>query len=268
MEVLVKIGRTFYALCIVIIGINQIVWADFRQVLLPSWPVLRTNVEIWAYLTGAMLIGTGIAIIFSKKAKEIALVLGCILILLFVFIHVPYLLFIQPYKVYNIGLWTDAGKTLALSGGAFVVAASFYQSRVGNVNTSTFFTGLERFIPLGPVFFSITMIVFGIDHFLYTDFVALLVPSWIPWPIFWTYAAGVILISSGIAIIFKIRIKEVALILGVIILLWFILLHIPRAIADPYTGKGNEVVSAGDALAFSGTAFIIAFWNSFMRKLS
>jgi hypothetical protein len=45
------------------------------------------------------------------------------------------------------------------------------------------------------------------------------------------------------------------------IFLWFIFLHIPRAIADPYAAQGNEVVSASDALAFTGTAFIIAFWK-------
>jgi uncharacterized membrane protein len=268
MEALIKTGRTFYALCIVNIGINQIFWADFRTVVLPAWPMLRTSVEIWAYVVGAILIGAGIAIIFYKRAKEIALVLGSIFLVLFIFIHVPYLLFIQPHQIYNLGLWADAGKTLALSGGAFVVAASFYHSQTGTANTSTILTSLEKLIPLGPIFFSITMITFGIDHFLYVDFVAPLVPSWIPWPIFWTYFAGVALISSGVAIIFKIRIKEVALLLGVMIFLWFIFLHVPRAIADPYAVKGNEVLSAGDALAFSGTAFIIAFWKNLVKKLS
>jgi hypothetical protein len=42
------------------------------------------------------------------------------------------------------------------------------------------------------------------------------------------------------------------------IFLWFVLLHIPRAIADPFTNNGNEVASAFDALAFSGIAFLIA----------
>jgi hypothetical protein len=42
------------------------------------------------------------------------------------------------------------------------------------------------------------------------------------------------------------------------LLIWFAILHIPRAIADPYSGKGNEITSVFQALAFSGIAFVIA----------
>jgi uncharacterized membrane protein YphA (DoxX/SURF4 family) len=102
------------------------------------------------------------------------------------------------------------------------------------------------------------MILFGIDHFLYADFVSKLVPMWIPGQLFWTYFAGVALIGSGIGIILKIKLKLVATLLGVMIFLWLIMLHIPRAIADPYGDKGNEVTSVFEALGFSGIAFVIA----------
>jgi hypothetical protein len=42
------------------------------------------------------------------------------------------------------------------------------------------------------------------------------------------------------------------------IFLWFIMLHIPRAIADPHSGNGNEWTSVFEALAFSGIAFLMA----------
>jgi len=40
--------------------------------------------------------------------------------------------------------------------------------------------------------------------------------------------------------------------------LWVIVLHIPRAIANPYVGNGNELTSVFEALAFSGIALGIA----------
>jgi hypothetical protein len=40
--------------------------------------------------------------------------------------------------------------------------------------------------------------------------------------------------------------------------LWLVLLHIPRAIAEPYVAKGNEITSVFEALAFSGIALGIA----------
>jgi len=39
---------------------------------------------------------------------------------------------------------------------------------------------------------------------------------------------------------------------------WFIILHIPKAIASPFAGTGSEVTSAFLALAYSGTAFVTA----------
>jgi hypothetical protein len=40
--------------------------------------------------------------------------------------------------------------------------------------------------------------------------------------------------------------------------LWFISLHVPNAIADPYAGRGNRIVSAFDALLFCGVALILS----------
>ena len=88
-------------------------------------------------------------------------------------------------------------------------------------------------------------------------------PSWIPDHIFWTYFTAVSLIGSGVAIILKIRLKAIGILLGTMIFLWFVFLHIPRAIANPFRDKGNEVTSVFEALAFSGIAFIIAceYWS-------
>jgi len=146
-----------------------------------------------------------------------------------------------------------------LAGGAFAVAGSFPVSKADEENRSSLIWLLEKFIPYGRIFLSITMILFGIDHFLYPQFVVMLMPKWIPGSMFWTYFAGVALIGSGVAIILKIKLKLVALLLGTMIFLWFILLHIPRAIADPYGDKGNELTSVFEALGFSGIAFIVAF---------
>ncbi len=113
-------------------------------------------------------------------------------------------------------------------------------------------------MPVGRHFLPITVAVFGIDHFLYTDFVASLVPSWIPGALFWTYFAGIALIAAGVGMILGIQARLASLMLGIMIFLWFIILHIPRAIADPHSAKGNEWTSVFEALAFSGIAFMLA----------
>jgi uncharacterized membrane protein len=198
----------------------------------------------------------GLAMILKKRARTVSVVLGVVLLALFLY-YIPYEIIVDPYANY-LGSWGDAEKELALSGGALVMAGSFPKENA-NVHNKFFFTKLcEKLIPFGGIFFSITMISFGIDHFLYTKGIATLVPGWIPYPFFWTYFAGLALIGSGIAIILRIKLNLIANLLGMMILLWFILLHIPRAIAHPFANKEEEVFSAYSALAFSGIAFVIA----------
>lgn len=112
------------------------------------------------------------------------------------------------------------------------------------------------------------LVTFGFEHFLYTGFVASLVPVWIPWPVFWTYFAGIALIGAGLAIILGIGSALAATLLGVMLFLWVVFLHLPRAIADPYSNLGNEWSSVFQALAFSGVAFILAGWDTNNSKFA
>ncbi len=113
---------------------------------------------------------------------------------------------------------------------------------------------------MGRIFFGIMMFVFGIDHFLYYQFVETLVPRWIPWPLFWTYFAGIALIGSGISFIFKIKVKLIGILTAIMLFAWFLILHIPRAVLMPSEAdNGNEITSVFQAFAFSGIALLIAF---------
>ena len=116
---------------------------------------------------------------------------------------------------------------------------------------------LDKLIPLGMYPFAILVIVFGVDHFLYASSVATLVPAWIPLHIFWTYFAGTALIASGLGMIVRVKARLAATLLGAMIFTWVLVLHIPRAVADPYSRIGDEWTSTFEALAQSGVAFIL-----------
>lgn len=58
-------------------------------------------------------------------------------------------------------------------------------------------------IALGRAFFAIPMAVFGADHFISPGLIATLVPSWIPWHLFWVYLVGVALIASALSMVTK-----------------------------------------------------------------
>jgi hypothetical protein len=50
------------------------------------------------------------------------------------------------------------------------------------------------------------------------------------------------------------------------IMLWFFMIHVPRAVATPFQDDGNEVTAAFSALAFCGTALVIANAYGWRRR--
>jgi uncharacterized membrane protein YphA (DoxX/SURF4 family) len=109
---------------------------------------------------------------------------------------------------------------------------------------------------IGRFVFGACMVVFGVQHFMYTQFIATLVPSWLPLHVFWTYFFGVALIAAGISIVTGIQARVAAILLGAMFLLWVVVLHAPRVAASPH--NGDEWSSLFVAMAMCGSCFIIA----------
>ncbi len=242
------IARIFYGAGIAGIGVLHFFYPGFRPVILPIPPEATTQLNVLIYLTGAFLFITGLLIAIGKYVKTIALLLALVLFLFFVCGHLPNRL---TNMISVLGAWTDALKLLALSGGALIVARAF----PGNANTVMH--ALYKTSFLGRYFFGLMLLLFGIDHFLYTDLVKTLVPAWIPGALFWTYVAGVALIGTGLSFITNIKRKPVALLAGIMLFLWLIVLHIPRAVTMDTSTDPNEIVSVFECLAFSGMAFLL-----------
>jgi uncharacterized membrane protein len=247
---LLPVGRTFYAAGLASIGLMHFYFRNFPLVVIPSFPTWLPLRLLCVFVVGAALTAAGIAMLFNLKGRKVAAWTGVAFMVLVLIAHIPSQL--SGTSMAMLGSWTNTIKELALAGGAWIVALSF--SREG----SELPAWLEKALPLGRYFFAFLLIVFGIDHFLYAKFVAMLVPSWVGAQMFWTYFAGVALISGGLGITVRRVAPLASLLVGVMIFLWVLMLHIPRAIADPYTSVGNEWASVFEATAFSGVAFMLA----------
>lgn len=256
-----RTGHLFYGLGIFAYGIQQIVIRDFRPQILPGFPAWVHEYSIFAIVTGVIMVITGLIIsgLFKVKwadKKSIALYLGFYFLVLIFVSHIPYLLFVYPHKLSHLGSWGDALEELAFSGGSFVMAGSFLDNSSTPDKKNSFETLLDKLIPLGRIFFCTTIILFGCNHFAYD--ISTMVPKWFVWQTFWSYFGGAALIAAGTAILLKVFLRPVALLLALMLFLWFIFLHVPGAISNPYIGRGNEIVSAFDALLFCGTALVLS----------
>jgi uncharacterized membrane protein len=247
-----NIGRIFYGVAIAAMGFLTIYFTDFPYMLIPPKHVWMNDHVIFVYISGALLILAGACIVFEKQIMPVSLLLGSVFLLIFCFYFIPYELMVSSNYM-HFGEWENAAKELALSSGAFVIAGRFSKR-----NENPLIRFLTKLIPFGAILFSLTIISFGIDHFLYAKEAADYIPSWIPNHLFWMYFAGVALLGSSIGIILKIKPRLMAALLGTMIFIWVIILHIPKAIATPIAYKGGEVSSAFLALAYCGIAFVIA----------
>ncbi|MVM33304.1 hypothetical protein GO755_24910 [Spirosoma sp. HMF4905] len=251
MKQLVRIGRAFYAIALFVYGCQQIYFGTFRDVFFSVYQNHLPFLNVFAWLFGLYLIVTSTLLVVSGAGKKAALLLGAVWLSLLLGTHMTYELISEPNKLYHLGLWTAPLKELALAGGAFVVAYSFEIPLTGKL------MALEKIMPYGNLFFLYTITSFGISHIIYAEFLANTVPDWMANHLFWVNVTGIALTASGIAIILGIRVRIIALLLSLMIFLWFWLVHVPGALSNPVANRGNLLASAFDALAYSGVALLI-----------
>jgi uncharacterized membrane protein len=251
MKLLSNFGRAFLALAIACFGIHYIYFAalagtDALAIPGPPWFPLGRGL---AYIAGAGLLAAGISIASGWKSRWSAPLLSAALILRVLIIHLPKLL----TNIHDPGLWTSGAEILSIAGGVMVLSA-LSNDRIASSHRFT--------LRIGQILFALPLIVVGVQHFLYANFIATLIPSWIPGHLFWAYFVGVAFFASTLAIVFRRAVPLAPGLLGLMFFLWVVMLHLPRVIASAH--NGSEWTSMFVALAMSGGALAVA--ASFDRR--
>lgn len=250
MEKLPKIGRIFFAIGILGIAIEHFIFQDFIVGRAPAWPESLPGKLPWAYFTGLVFIVVSISIFTGKKVR-IAAMAAVLLVFLWAFLrHIP----VVAADSFLSGAWTSAGKALVFMGGALAVSAAFGEVPAFNKTLLTKFVNRKAdLIVAGRICLGIFLVVTGIQHFIFTEFVASLIPVWFPGDaVFWTYFAGITLIAGGIGLFIPPTARLAALLSGLMIFSWFWIVHLPRTLASR-----SDNIALFEALAFSGIAFVL-----------
>lgn len=254
MEKLLKPARFVFCIALAAIASPQLIYGKFRSDFLPEWPHMQYE-AFWAGLFAIVVLLCCAAVIFTIRPKTAALLLGNLLLAMCIFGYFTYCVFIDKSDNY-LDKWGSFLTAWALAGGALIAANSLPAEPA--IERSGVLKFLQRSTALGPYVFCTTMVLYGLSHFMYPIEVVPLIPKWMPWPMFWLYFCGGALICVGLAIVFNIKRTTAAFLLGLLILSFLLIIHIPIAIS---TGAANELsdpVRACGALAFSATAFMIA----------
>lgn len=234
-----------FAIALIGLGAQHFLFGEFVTGRAPLWPDGLPGKAAFVYVSGSLFALTAIAVILKKKATYL-LILSGIVILTWSGLRNIIEIIIKPE--YG-GLLTSTMKALTLGSGAFVLADALRH------NDSRFIAiVLPRLAVAGRVLPGLFLLVAGIQHFLFAEFVKTLVPSWIPGQLFWTYFAAVALILAGIGLITRVQIRLASLLAGIMVGIWLFVLHLPRAVDMM---NQNEWTAVCEALAFSSLLFTI-----------
>jgi len=170
------IGRAVFAAAMIFIGINGLLRHEFNVAWqpVPKWVPVR---EVWMYMCALVPLAAGLGMIWNRTVVAAARALGAYALLWLLLVRVPDI-FLRP----------GIGTAWAFCKIAVLVAAAWSLAGV-------------RGIRIARVLYGLSMILFGVSHFLYLDNTAPLVPSWLPWHVAWAYITGATFIAAGIAMI-------------------------------------------------------------------
>jgi hypothetical protein len=116
----------------------------------------------------------------------------------------------------------------------------------------------NEFVIAARICMGIFLIICGVQHFMFLQFVATLIPTWFPGDaMLWSKLAGVALIAFGIGLFIPQTARWAALLTGIMIFLWVWIVHVPRIGVSV-----SDNVAVFEALAFSGIGFVMAGYLS------
>jgi hypothetical protein len=119
--------------------------------------------------------------------------------------------------------------------------------------------GLDKVVALGNLCFALPLAAFGALHLSDAKSLMPMVPSYMPWHLFWTYFFGFALLSASLSIATKIQVRWSGLLFGVAMFLIAAMLTIPGVHANPrdriaWTLLFREPSFGGGGLILAGAA--------------
>ena len=109
---------------------------------------------------------------------------------------------------------------------------------------------------LSNLSFAVPLAVFGGLHLSAAEFLMSMVPSYMPWRLFWAYFFGFALLAASLSIATKIQVRWSGLLFGIAMFSFVVMMDIPGALANPRDRFGWTL--AIREMAFGAGGWILA----------
>ncbi len=188
-----SIGHVVFAATILGLGILGLVQGEFGTYAQPvpkSWPAR----EALDYLCSCICIASGLGLLWKRTAAPAARLLLAYLLLCMLLFNMR-IIILHPLVEVAYQNWGQIGVIIAA---AWVLYAWFATD--WDRHHLGFATG-ERGVRIARVFYGLSLIGFGFSHFAYLENTTVLVPAWLPEPLFCAYFTGVAYLAAGVGVL-------------------------------------------------------------------
>src|SRR5579862_7557651 len=166
----------------------------------------------FGHFIGPLLFACGVALLFKRTMRPAALALGTLLFLYALIFEVPH----YARDLRSIASRTGVFEPLSIAALAWLLPDPDHTPR--------WLARESRYL------LALSLIVFGVDHFLDLAPIGTLIPPWIPWHVFWIAFFGAAFIAAGISIAFNFMLRWSAFCFGLMFAIWVVTLHLPRTL--------------------------------------
>jgi len=225
-------GRVLFAAVMIWLGVLGFINGDFVQIWqpVPKWVPAR---EALAYLCALISLASGIGLLWQRTAAVAARLIFASLTVWLLVLRLPNFFYETPLVLVA---WTF-GSTAVMVAAAWVLAD-------------------DRGVRFARVLYGVSLVPFGLAHFMYLAATTVLIPHWLPWPVGWAYLTGAAFIAAGLAMTVGVFARLAAALSTLQMGLFTLIVWVPRVLAGTLSDfQWTEFVAS---CALTAGAWVVA----------
>lgn len=109
----------------------------------------------------------------------------------------------------------------------------------------------------GQIIYAIPLLIFGLFHFINANQMSGIVPSWLPFSVFWVYLTGLGLLAASVSFLMNKKVELAGKLLALMLIIFVLTIHLPGVIGGnemSMPGLLKDLAMAGAALYFASTS--------------
>lgn len=222
-----SVGHALFAAALIWLGAMGLSKGDFVQVWqpVPQWVPAR---EVLAYLCACISLASGIGLLWQRTAAVAARMIFGSLMAWLLALRLPNLFYQTPVVLVA---WTF-GSTAVMVAAAWVLYVRFAgphdRQRFGRLAG-------DAGVRIARVLYGLSLVPFGLAHFLYLDATTVLIPRWLPGHAAWAYLTGGAFIAAGLAVTVGVFARVAAALSTLQLALFGLIVWVPRVLAGAVT---------------------------------